>query len=220
MSEVIEGQGDLAPKADDGKGKKADELPPEALKERLARERGAGAKEAEAALAAKLGMTPEAAAKALEEYQKLQDSTKTEQQRLQEERDALKPKASRADVLEKRLAELSDVEYSLLSDEQKLIADDLSKREDGTVDHDARIKVIASLKRRGVISAQAGGVIKDGADTSKAKPAPKTETEPEKDSPDYHHAKWSKLPDGVLKTAYFNDHAGAIRQAKAYGNAN
>jgi len=196
------------------------DLPEEALTIRLARERKAGSKEAENALISRLGMSPEDAAKALQEFQALKDASKSEAQRLQEERDALKPRASRADLLEKRVAELSEVEYGLLTDEQKALTDDLANNADGTVDHDARLRVIASLKRRGVLSGKQAEVLKDGASTSSAKPAPKTESEPEPNSPEFHYAKWKSLPEGVLKTAYMNDHAGAIRQAKAYGSAN
>jgi hypothetical protein len=198
-----------------------DDLPPEALTERLARERTAGAKDAEKALATKLGISVEDAAAQLAEYAKLKDASKSEQQRLQDERDALKPRATRADQLERRIAELSETEYGLLDDETKALVDDLSKADGGEVDHDARIKVIASLKRRGVIAGKAKTPeLPKGADTSKSDKTPKVEKEPEKDSPEFHHSRWKAMPEGILKAAYWNDHHGLITKAEAFKSAN
>lgn len=217
-----EDKGGDPPKKIEEPPKKAttDDLPPEALTERLARERTAGAKDAEKALAAKLGITIEEAATQLAEFAKLKDASKSEQQRLQEERDALKPRATRADQLEKRIAELSETEYGLLDDETKALVDDLSKTEDDAVDHDARIKVIASLKRRGVIAGKAKTTeLPKGSDTSKSDKKPK-DKEPEKDSPDFHHARWKGMPEGILKAAYWNDHHGLITSAEAFKSTN
>lgn len=190
------------------------DLPPEALTARLAKEREAGARDAEKALAAKLGISVDDAATQLAEFKKFQDAQKSEQQKLIEDRDRLAPRATRADQLEKRLAEISDATYGDLTDDQKKIVDDFANI-DGVVDHDLRISTIAKLRKNGVFSAKTPEMPR-GTSTSNAPTIPKQETPLAADSPDFHFKKWSEIPEGVIKAAYWNDNAKKIVQAKDF----
>lgn len=193
----------------------ASDLPEEALKAKLEKATAKGKDDAVKELAARLGMSVEDAETKLAAAKKLEDEQKSELQRVTERAEALAPRATRADALERRVKALSEQEYADLSDDMKGVVDDLANDADGNPDHDKRIDVIVSLRKRGMLGKKAA-VLPDGANTSTAKPAPKTETKVEPDSPEGHFQKWEGIQSSVLKAAYWNDHHGQIREAAAY----
>lgn len=220
MADENQAEGAVAPEVKETKPNtveakqvKADELPPEALKARLDSSRQAGAKEAEAALAKELGMSPKEAREALARLREIEESSKTEQQRLLEERDTYKSKAERVDALSQRVVSLSEAEYSLLSDENKAFVDELSSS-NGEVNHERRLEVITSLKRRTGLMKPAA-TLPAGSSTSAAPPAPKTTAEPEPGSPEAHYRTWASYK-GPLKAAYWHDHQASITKAPQY----
>lgn len=196
-------------------GATVSQIPEEALKARLDRERKSGEQKALEAVALKLGMDPDSAAKAIQEFNAYKDSQKSELQKLLDERDALKPRAAKADQLARRIAELSQIEFEALSEEQQQHVDDLS-REGDDVDHEQRLKVIASLKRRGFAkpASEEKPKLPSTTTTSASGTGPKPTKEAEAGTPAYHLNQWEQMPQGVLKTAYYNDHFAAIDKAR------
>lgn len=192
------------------------DLPDEALTKRLDQAKNQGKTEAVKELATRLGMTLEEAEAKLAKARELEDAQKSELQRANERAEALAPVAARAEASARRIQALSEQEYSELPDEMKGVVDDLANAADGTPDHEKRIDVIVSLRKRGLLEKKPAPFMPKGADTSKADAAPKTETKDEPDSPDAHFKKWDSFSSEVLKAAYWNDNHGKIREAAAY----
>lgn len=212
MSDAENADGKVAPaEAKTETRTQTSELPDEALNKRLERERTKAAADALKSVAEKFGMSLEDAEKRLAKAKELEDAQKSEAQRLQEQIAGLTPRASERDRYFDRLKELATLQYEELSDDHKAVVDDLSSADDP----DTRIKVIASLKRRGITkTAAVEQKIADGANTSKA-PAKKAEGGPAEGTPDFHFQKWSSMP-SLLKAAYFDQHAELITKADAY----
>jgi hypothetical protein len=199
------------PPQEPGKRVSTDDMPPEALSARLEREAKKATDAATRAIADKLGMPIEQAAAMIAKAKELEDAQKSETQRLQEQLAALTPRATERDRMFDRLKELADLQYGELGDDHKAVVDDLSSADDP----DTRIKVIASLKRRGITGkAPPTPTLPDGANTSKAPTGPKPPDAAE-GSPEFHFQKWQSMP-SLLRAAYFDSHADLITKADAY----
>lgn len=185
-------------------------IPKAALKQRLERERKAARNE----LLKKFGVDSEdAVAEAFKKLKEIEDASKSEQQRLIEERDQLKPKADLADSLAKRVEALSAAQYEALSEDDRDLVDALSNESDGTVNHDRRIDVIAALTKKKRIGKTP---VPAGSSTSRAAPAPKGDAAPEPGSPESHYQAWSKMDSPMLKNAYFEKYASQIKESASY----
>jgi hypothetical protein len=198
-------------KTDDKARTQATDIPDDALNKRLERERKKAADDALKSVADKFGMSLDDAAKTLAKAKELEEAQKTEAQRLQEQIAGLSPKATERDRYFKRLEELATLEYDALSDEHKAVVDDLATADDP----DGRLKVIASLKRRGITKVAAEPKMADGKDTSKAPAKKPDDKTPPEGTPESHFAKWNSLP-SLLKAAYFEQHSDQITKAESY----
>lgn len=208
MSEATEGV--VAPEKPADKPKTlVSEIPEEALKPRLEREREAERKALEKRFGIGLDKVEERLAKAAE----LERAALSNEERNAKDLREAQAKAARADQADARIRELSEAHFAELPDEQKQFVVELAGE-----DHDARLRVIAGLKKHKPLKTDAAQVVTTGASTSAATKPKTNDSGPAEGTPEFHFQQWQSKPP-LLRAAYFSQHAAEIVKAEGYARS-